>query len=213
MDIQRLGGGITVHSGWALIAPWRNQRTKLERWWWDFKFDHLASSVSLKFFFHMICYRKLSSIFDKQFHILLFKFGICNLLSLGLSPGLGHFQASLLLLASWRFLWDPPKTHPEESWTEESRTCGISMWNFPRDFIMAFQIFFEVGMLHTTVHLTTRVGSERPSIRSTLRVKMGEIDRPGAPQAAMLPVYTTMWRWVARPFVEWVCNWKQKIAI
>ena len=41
------------------------------------------------------------------------------------------------------------------------------MWNFPRDF-MAFQIFFEVGMLHTTVHLTTRVGSERPSIRSTL---------------------------------------------
>lgn len=140
MDIQRLGGGITVHSGWALIAPWRNQRTKLERWWWDFKFDHLASSVSLKFFFHMICYRKLSSIFDKQFHILLFKFGICNLLSLGLSPGLGHFQASLLLFASWRFLWDPPKTHPKESRTEEiylfhvEFPCGIfpvtSSWLF-----------------------------------------------------------------------------------
>lgn len=58
-----------------------------------------------------------------------------------------------------------PKHTPKKA---ELKKLTFFMWNFPRDFIMAFQIFFEVGMLHTTVHLTTRVGSERPSIRSTL---------------------------------------------
>lgn len=167
MDIQRLGGGITVHSGWALIAPWRNQRTKLERWWWDFKFDHLASVVSLKFFFHIICYKKLSS--------------ICNLVSRFVTRT-GTFPSEPIAVGILEIPLDTPRRKPNRrNWPF---SCGIFMWNFPRDFMMAFQMFcwgrnapyycapYNKGWVRTSVDVPfnfggVKMGEIRPSLRTT----------------------------------------------